>query len=109
MLDRQVINERALTGHKNEKAIPTEMRRAADDIEREFSRMYSDIQMDDKVRNINEEIDNKLKGRMKNGNGMCFLDNGDMYSGSWKDGKREGFGICKFYKGGYYKGEWIND
>jgi hypothetical protein len=46
---------------------------------------------------------------MKNGTGMCFLDNGDIYSGAWKDGKREGFGVCKFFNGGYYKGEWLND
>ena len=46
---------------------------------------------------------------MKNGIGLGFLDNGDLYSGVWKDGKREGHGTCKFFDGGYYKGEWVND
>ena len=46
---------------------------------------------------------------MKNGIGIGFLENGDIYSGVWKEGKREGYGACKFFKGGYYKGEWIND
>lgn len=46
---------------------------------------------------------------MKNGVGIGFVENGDIYSGTWKEGKREGFGSCKFYKGGYYKGEWLND
>ena len=50
---------------------------------------------------------------MKNGIGIGFLDNGDIYSGIWKDGKREGNGVCKMFdtKGAYryYKGEWHQD
>lgn len=59
---------------------------------------------------------------MKNGTGIGFLDNGDIYSGVWKDGKRDGVGCCKFLNaqgagnigvGGkliaYYKGQWVND
>jgi hypothetical protein len=37
------------------------------------------------------------------------MDNGDLYSGAWKEGEREGYGTCKFYTGGYYRGEWAKD
>ena len=57
----------------------------------------------------NIELKKRINARFKNGPGASFLDNGDLYSGQWKDGKREGFGICKFFKGGYYKGDWIAD
>ncbi len=89
--------------------VPAELRKAVEDCERELSRMLNHQSDDHKVRLLNEEIDKKIKDRMKNGLGMGFLDNGDLYSGAWKDGKREGYGTCKFYQGGYYKGEWLND
>ena len=37
------------------------------------------------------------------------MDNGDLYSGAWKDGTRNGSGCCKFFDGRYYKGEWLNN
>lgn len=46
---------------------------------------------------------------MNNGIGIAFIENGDIYSGTWKDGKRDGTGCCKFFSGGYYKGEWQGD
>lgn len=58
---------------------------------------------------MNQELQEKLKARIKNGSGAGFLDNGDLYSGQWKSGKRDGHGSCKFYSGGYYKGEWSED
>ena len=35
--------------------------------------------------------------------------NGDIYQGSWKDGKANGFGVFVDTNGSMYQGEWNND
>lgn len=37
------------------------------------------------------------------------MDNGDIYKGNFKDGKRHGPGLCQFKTGAIYKGEWKDD
>lgn len=51
----------------------------------------------------------KYKVKIVNGQDTGFIENGDIYSGIFKDGLRDGMGSCKFFNGGYYKGEWKND
>lgn len=38
-----------------------------------------------------------------------IFQNGDVYEGNWKDGKKEGLGLMTFSNGDKFKGEWIND
>jgi len=57
----------------------------------------------------NQEIQEKLSLKIKDGVGIAFLEQGDIFSGQWKGGLRDGIGYCKFKDGAYYKGEWVND
>ncbi|CDW71949.1 UNKNOWN [Stylonychia lemnae] len=118
MVDKPNVLTKPKINDKTEKIIPSELRKVIEEIERDLQRYhqaYSDSMMTNNsqtngsIRIQNTDIDQKLKGRMKNGMGIGFLESGDIYSGVWKEGKREGFGACKFFKGGYYKGEWLND
>ena len=120
MVDKQVIDYRAQLTEKTERLVPPELRKVVDDIERELSRIhsvYSEVPPPNANQNIkqpsvrqqNSDIDARLKGKMKNGMGIGFTDQGDLYSGTWKNGLRDGSGSCKFFSGGYYRGEWSAD
>eukprot|EP00347_Sterkiella_histriomuscorum_P023389 403334820 len=98
MIDKKNVLTRPLVNERTERVIPNELRKVVEEIERDLQKYYSTY-----------TENQKLKGRMKNGQGIGFLENGDIFSGQWKDGKRDGFGSCKFFKGGYYKGQWVND
>ena len=45
----------------------------------------------------------------KNGKGIEFFNNGDMYEGNYKDNKKEGKGIYYFNFGDNYEGDYKND
>ena len=99
-----------VTGNNNQKYIPLEIARAAEDIEKELEKLAVMTNEEYKARVQNEEVEQKIRGRLRNGVGMGFMDNGDLYSGNMKEGKRHDMGVCKLYKDGiYYRGEWVND
>ena len=37
------------------------------------------------------------------------MPNGAIYTGEWKNEKREGYGMQEWPDGSRYEGEWIND
>ena len=41
--------------------------------------------------------------------GLITYENGDRYTGEWKDNKREGNGMITYANGDEYFGEWILD
>lgn len=49
------------------------------------------------------------EGNCINGHGTMLYENGDKYTGEWKNGKREGYGIFRFANGDAYAGGWQND
>lgn len=57
------------------------MKKVIEEIEKELERyMFTNVD-DGNVRNMNIEITNRMKARIKNGIGIGFLDNGDIYYG----------------------------
>ena len=46
---------------------------------------------------------------MQNGKGTYYWDNGDVYSGEWKNGKKHGSGTYRSANGREYSGAWLND
>lgn len=70
--------------------VPVEMKKLVEDIERDFQRFIQCENDEYSAKLKNEEIESKMKARVKNGIGIGFLNNGDLYSGAWKDGKRHG-------------------
>ncbi|MFN0276429.1 MAG: hypothetical protein ACKVPJ_11820 [Chitinophagales bacterium] len=49
-----------------------------------------------------------INGDCSNGNGTYKWENGDMYSGTWKDGVRTGYGRYDWADGSYYVGNFLN-
>jgi len=55
------------------------------------------------------KIDSCIEGDCINGYGVFHLENGDIYNGMFKRGKRHGKGIYTFADGDIYDGEWEKD
>ena len=47
------------------------------------------------------------EGNCFNGNGTYTFENGDKYTGLWRQGKCEGYGVYSFTNGDIYKGAFI--
>lgn len=50
-----------------------------------------------------------LYGDCNNGNGTMVYPDGAIYTGDFRDGKRNGFGECYFPRNAKFKGTWQND
>ena len=54
----------------------------------------------------NAQYSGCIQGDCENGSGAYKYENGDVYNGEWKDGKRNGSGDCKYSDGDSYTGQW---
>lgn len=57
------------------------MKRIIEEVEKELERHMFINTDDGNVRNMNIEINNRMKAKIKNGVGLGFLDNGSIYYG----------------------------
>jgi len=51
----------------------------------------------------------EVKNEMREGFGVCYYKNGDVYRGQWKMDKREGLGVLTFSNGDILRGELEDD
>jgi hypothetical protein len=109
-INQEITNLRPVILPKVSSVIDSELKSIVETVQRDLQKLL-EIEEEEKLDHVEreKEVESKLRGRIKSGNGVAFLNNGDIYSGSWQRGLRDGTGSCKFYQGGYYKGVWVDD
>ena len=59
--------------------------------------------------NNGDKYTGEWKNDKREGKGIMEYENGNIYDGEWKNDLKEGKGIMKYNNGDEYNGNWLND